>query len=234
MTHPDEAQKALRAIAAEFSEFCEAHGAASEADTRAKVIDRILTEVCGWPEGAISREDHVHVGYIDYALALRSRRYVAVEAKREGIAFTIPTPQTHKTFKLTGPLLSDRAIREAIQQVRAYCDEAGIRYAIASNGYAWIVFRAIREDIPWKEGHARVFPSLQYVIDNFTEFWNLLSYDAISAGSLDNEFGSAQRKPRNLYRVVDRLFNSDLPLQRNRLHAQLYPLIQTVFEDIAD
>ena len=40
--------------------------------------------------------------------------------------------------------------------------------------------------------------------------------------------------PRQLLRVVDRLFNSDLPLQRNRLHAQLYPIIQTVFEDIAD
>jgi len=35
-------------------------------------------------------------------------------------------------------------------------------------------------------------------------------------------------------RVSDRLFNADLPLQRNRLHAQLTPLIATIFEEIAD
>jgi hypothetical protein len=37
-----------------------------------------------------------------------------------------------------------------------------------------------------------------------------------------------------MHRVIDRLFNSDLPLQRNRLHAQLHPLIQSIFLDIAD
>jgi hypothetical protein len=39
---------------------------------------------------------------------------------------------------------------------------------------------------------------------------------------------------RQLLRVVDRLYNADLPLQRNRLHAQLHPLIQTIFQDLAD
>ena len=34
--------------------------------------------------------------------------------------------------------------------------------------------------------------------------------------------------------MIDRLFNADLPLQRNRLHAQLYPLIRLIFEDIAE
>src|SRR6185437_16278395 len=51
---------------------------------------------------------------------------------------------------------------------------------------------------------------------------------------LDEEFGSSVRAPRKLHRVVDRLFNADLPLLRNRLHAQLHPLIETIFEDIAD
>jgi hypothetical protein len=61
-----------------------------------------------------------------------------------------------------------------------------------------------------------------------------MSYDAIQAGSLDGEFGTSLRAPRKMLRVIDRLFNSDLPLQRNRLHAQLHPLIQAIFQDIAD
>jgi len=119
-------------------------------------------------------------------------------------------------------------------QVRGYCDDAGIRYAIATNGFAWIVFRAIREDMPWKEGHAVVFSDIDYIIGNFTLFWNLLSYQAVSSGSLDAEFGVKLHKQRTLHRVVDILLNADLPLQRNRLHTQLHPIIKTIFDDIAD
>ena len=79
-----------------------------------------------------------------------------------------------------------------------------------------------------------MFESLEYIESHFTDFWNLLSYDAVAAGSLDEEFGSHLRQPRQLLRVTEKLFNSDLPLQRNRLHAQLHPLIQSVFENIAD
>jgi hypothetical protein len=119
---------------------------------------------------------------------------------------------------VSGSLLTDKQISSAVLQVRGYCDDAAIRYAIATNCYAWIVFRAIREDMPWRNGSARVFPSLEHIAENFTEFWNLLSFDAIQRGSLDEEFGSSKRTARNLHRVVDRLFNADLPLQRNRLN----------------
>lgn len=234
MSSADDSLEALRRIKQDFEAFCAAHGAVSESDTRAKIIDRILKEVCRWPESEITREEHVARGYMDYRLSLRGKGFVTVEAKKAGVPFVFPHDKTHKSHKLAGAILTKPDIKEAITQVRGYCDDAGIRYAIATNGYAWIVFRAIREDIPWREGTARVFPTLEFTIENFTDFWNLLSYEAISAGSLDGEFGSPLRPGRNLFRVVDRLFNSDLPLQRNRLHAQLHPLIRTVFEDIAE
>lgn len=230
----DAALDALKRVVAEFAEFCSRRGSVSEADTRVKVIDRVLREVCGWPEAALSREDHVERGYIDYSFSLQERPYVAVEAKREGIPFVFPVGVTTKTLKLSGTLLTEAAIRDAIRQVRGYCDDGGIRYAIATNGYAWIVFRAIREDVPWRDGTARIFPSLEYIVDHFTEFWNLLSFPALAAGALDAEFGSPRRATRQLHRVIGNLFNADLPLQRNRLHAQLDPLIRAVFEDIAD
>jgi hypothetical protein len=233
MADPDLALEALRDIIQQFAVFLASNGAVSEADTRANLIDKVLTQVCAWPEAAIKREEHVDRGYIDYSLLAQTRRYVAVEAKKEGISFAFPTT-SHRTLKLSGALLTDKPIAGAITQVRGYCDDAGIRYAIATNGYAWIVFRAIREDMPWREGNARIFPSLEYIEAHFTEFWNLLSFEAVQAGSLDEEFGSQRRTPRQLHRVVDRLFNADLPLQRNRLHGQLHHIIEAIFQDIAD
>ena len=232
MTEPDLALDSLRAIIKEFKTFVDGRGTVSEADTRVKLIDKVLVQVCGWPEDAIAREEHVDSGFIDYSLSIQTRRYVAVEAKKEGVAFTFPETSA-RTLKLSGSLATDKAIKQAVDQVRGYCDDAGIRYAIASNGYAWIVFRAIREEIPWRDGNARIFPSLEHIESNFTDFWNLLSFDAIQRGSLDEAFGPSTRIPRKLYRVVDRLYNADLPLQRNRLHAQLHPLIEAIFEDIA-
>jgi hypothetical protein len=234
MLAADEAIEALRAIKREFTEFCALNGNVTEADTRAKVIDRLLREVCDWPEAAISREQHVERGYMDYVLTVSQRKFVVVEAKREGVPFVLPVEMTATSLKLSGTLLTHSAVREAIVQVRGYCDDAGVRYAVATNEYAWIVFRALRDDSPWRDGQALLFRSLDYIIDNFTSFWNLLSYPAVVAGSLDDAFGLSNRAPRQLHRVVNRLFNSDLPLQRNKYHAQLDPLISTVFEDIAD
>lgn len=234
MTSADEALARLNEITLQFADFCREHGRVSEADTRAKVIDTVLRDVCGWPEAAISREDRVGAGYLDYILALPTRGAVmVVEAKREGVTFTLPTG-ANRTLKLSGSILTEPAVRDAIRQVRGYCDDSGIRYAIATNGYVWIVFRAIRDDIPWREGSARIFNGLDAIAERFTDFWNLLSYQGVVGGSLEEEFGATRRPSRALTRVVDQLFNADVPLQRNRFHAQLAPLIKSIFAEIAD
>lgn len=233
MVHPDDALSALQQMKQDFQEFYDSRGNVSEADTRAKVIDKVLTEVLGWPEQAIQRERHVHEGYLDYELETHKKSLITVEAKKAGTPFAFPVHQrVHKSLKLSGPILTIPEINEAICQVRKYCDDEAIRYAIATNGYAWIIFRAIREDIGWRQGNALVFPSLEYIGKNFTHFWNLLSYEAVSAGSLDAVFGSNLRVSRESHRIVNILFNADLPLQRNRLNIKLQPLIRRIFEDI--
>lgn len=229
----DIALNRLRDIEREFSDFIAEKGKASEADTRVKLIDRILKEVCAWPETELSREDHAESGFTDYQLRVRRQPFVVVEAKREGLSFIFPVGSSSRSPTLDGAIVTDPKIREAVYQVRQYCDDIGVKFAIATNGYTWIIFRAIRDDMPWKKGRARIFPSIEYIRDNFVEFWNLLSYEAICAGSLDSEFGRLTASSRKLDRVIDRLFNADLPLRRNRLNAQLQPLVKYIFEDIA-
>lgn len=229
----DVALEHLKIIIQEFSDFVASRGQISEADTRVKLIDRILKEVCQWPEVEISREDHCDSGYTDYQLRVRRIPYVVVEAKREGKAFVLPNGATSRSASLKGALLTDPTVATTISQVRQYCDDQGIKFAVATNGYTWIVFRAIRDDMPWKNGSARIFPSLDYIATHFVEFWNLLSYESICNGALDSEFSRLPLASRNFYRVLDQLFNADLPLRRNRLNTQLQPLVKYIFEDIA-
>ena len=133
MNDPDKALEVFKQIVANFAIFCKARGGASETDTRVKVIDAILKNVLGWPEASISREDHVNTGFIDYTLFLHDQPYVAVEAKKEGIAFTIPHKLEERRYTLNGALVTDKKIKKAVDQVRDYCDESEvpIKYAIA-------------------------------------------------------------------------------------------------------
>jgi len=229
---PDAALTAFRQIGSAFQQFAESHGQVTEADTRAKIIDKVLTECLSWPESAICREQHVDSGYLDYSLSVRGRPFIVIEAKRQGDTFTLPLPQQRKTLKLDGVLAQDTLVRAAIAQVRQYCDDKAVRYAVATNGFAWIIFRAVRDDLPWKQGNARVFSSLDYIAANFTDLWNLLSFHAVCSGSLEAEFGSAPVTTRHFHRVVAELYNADAPLRRNRLNGQLQPIIKAFFEDI--
>ncbi|MDP2158683.1 MAG: hypothetical protein Q8K68_13360, partial [Nitrospirota bacterium] len=189
MLEADEALKNISSIYTEFGNFCQKRGQVNEADTRVKIIDRILKEGLGWPEDAFNREVPAHAGFIDYLLQTGSRRHFVVEAKREGMAFDIPKSlKTRKRYKISGSINTNKDIKEVIEQAHFYCVEAAVRYAVVTNGYAWLIFRAIREDIPWRDGDVLVFPGAGYIKDNFVHFWNLLSYPAVLDGSLDNNF----------------------------------------------
>lgn len=234
MADIDASLNALLKIINEFQSFCEKEGKVSETDTRVKLIDRVLVDVCGWPEANLKREYHSDSGFSDYILNVHGKALVTVEAKNEGETFVLPSGDKMKSLKLNGAMLTVAAIKKAIVQVRGYCDDLGIRYAITTNGYSWIIFRAIKEDGSWKEGSARVFPSLKGIVDEFVYFWNLLAFESIATGSLDKEFGLTITPTRNLLRVLSRINNPDIPLLRNSLHTQLNPVITNFFEDITD
>lgn len=233
MLNPDQGLSVLSEIYTTFGEFCMKRGQVTEADTRVKVIDRILKEALGWPEDAFAREVSVHEGYLDYLLTYGKRHLALVEAKREGIPFEVPkTLRARRKYKISGSIKTNPAIKETIEQAHWYSVEMPVRYAIAKNGYAWLAFRAIREDIQWREGYLIVFASAGEIKDHFTEFWNLFSYQAVLTGSLDKAFSVGITEPRLLTRPLNLLKNPNAPLLRNRFHTQLHPFVEGVFRDI--
>lgn len=224
----------LRQIRDDFKEFCEKFLYITEADTRINIIDRILKEVLFWPDAEVRREAHSENGFIDYILHVNGKKFVCVEAKKEGISFDFPKDKKRKYYQINGAISTEAPVNDAILQARKYCDDSAIRYAIVTNGYTWIVFRAIREDMSWKEGSSKVFHSINEIVSSFTEFWNLLSYDCINQGSLDTEFSNLSSSNRSLSRVLNFLLQPDVPLLRNPLHTELHSIIGHFFEDIAD
>ncbi len=234
MENVDRALYSMQKIQKDFKIFCENNLYVTEADTRINLIDRILHEVLLWAPEETRREPRASNGYLDYLLSVNGKQFVCVEAKKEGIAFQFPKDKQRKFYTLNGAISKDKTSFDAITQVRSYCDDTAIRYAVATNGYTWIIFRAIREDFSWKEGSARVFHSLEDIINSFVEFWNLLSYPCICSGSLDGQFSSVSISNRDLTRVLNFLLQPDVPLLRNFLHTELHPIITHFFEDIAD
>ncbi len=233
--NPDDAYQAISEVFNDFSSFCSVRGTVSEADTRVKIIDRVLKDVLGWPEQSIIREESINGGFIDYTLTtVTRRRLLLVEAKREGVSFEVPNSTIKSQYKLDSSIKSNKELYSAIEQAQRYCNENATRYSIVTNGYSWVVFRALRDDIPWRTGVARVFKSAGDIKKNFKEFWRLLAYNEVLAGSLDNEFAKIHYKSRSLHRIIDDIYNSDRLLVRNRLHSQLGPIIDQIFGDIAE
>ena len=235
MPNPDESLKKLKKIYSDFSTFCGNRGRVSEADTRVKIIDRVLKEVLEWQEDSIDRETHVAAGFIDYRLSLAGGPVLAVEAKAEGVSFQLPEDSGRRRLSLSGTLKTSKDVWAAIDQVRAYCvSDVPIRFAIATNGYSWIIFEALPTKKSWREGNAVVFYSPKDIETNFVEFWGLLSrISTEKSGSLPREFDGGF-EPRKQYRVLEGLFDKDIPLARNRLHAQVSPIIEAFLGDIAE
>jgi hypothetical protein len=132
-----------------------------------------------------------------------------------------------------GTLTSDASIRKAIEQVQRYCVDTGTRYGLVSNGYSFILFRAIREGKAWKDADAVVFHDYSDIVNNFHEFWDVLSYEGVVDGKLDAAFRSGSAISRGYHRPLDEFVEADAAYGRNPLIALLRPYVERFFGDIA-
>jgi hypothetical protein len=207
----------------------------NEAETRLKVIDRIIFGVLGWTLDDVSVEEHVSedgtATYADYVIKTGMTALV-VEAKKVGVAFdgvpNVRRAQLNRKFVsgVTG---------DAITQARDYARKLGVPFAAVTNGSCWIVFPASRVDqVSFSDSAAVIFPSLNSVLENdFAEFYDLLSRQAVISGGLESELLGRlenQIEERRLNRFYTKGFSR---LSRQSLFPLIEDAVTTAFsEDI--
>lgn len=205
----------------------------NEADTRSKIIDFILRDCLDWDEQYISRENKNVAGYTDYELNINGHPILIIEAKKTDEYFTIPEANTNRTYKISGIVSTIPNLVKAINQVQAYCVELGCKYASVFNGHQLVVFSAITIGKPWRDGYCTVFYSLDDIKNNFSQFWNLLSYSSIHNGSLVDHLDKGIRK-KSFKKILNEIHNPDQSWARNELYTFIQPYCDFVFSELLD
>jgi predicted type IV restriction endonuclease len=138
----DAAHQAFRSLKREVSGYI--GSVETEADTRLKVIDRMLLGVLLWPYDQVQTEPATPSGFADYACRVQNRTRLILEAKRDGRPLGLQGRQSGRAYKLSGGVFNADAAREGITQAIRYCGEKNAELACVTNGQEWIVFRGNR------------------------------------------------------------------------------------------
>ncbi|MFH1371181.1 MAG: P-loop NTPase fold protein [Planctomycetota bacterium] len=225
---PDKALEALDELFSKIKTYLDNHY--SEADTRVKFIDPLLTLILGWDEFLhIKREENYRNDEqrrcIDYVLSLEDPVLV-VEAKKNLTEFEMPTTVKNIDYSLSGVMQNWKNAWSAIKQSQEYCVRQGARYALVTNGRQYIAFKAISERGSWLKGHALVLGSPAILRENFTLFYECLSRYTISQDKLSDlafpkETSVFREKPRSFIKVPNSGYRNEL-----------YSILDAAFRDI--
>lgn len=164
--------------------YSDKKGQRNEATTRFQLIDRLLFECLGWGRDDVILEEPHGGEYTDYTF-LAPRRVLIVEAKKEGDYFELPAGKTRSVYSLPSLLRDYSNLRAAIEQATHYCQTRGVPFGTVINGHQVVAFVATRGDgLPPLEGNAVVFPSLEFMLENFVDLWQALSKPGIEQKKL--------------------------------------------------
>ena len=205
----------------------------NEDTTRFHIIDLILTNVLAWPREEIVTEEPFGPEYVDYALGRPSTRLI-VEAKREGVYFSVPVGLNSLIHKL--PSLTEgkegKALKAAAEQVSGYCARRGVAMALISNGTQIVAFLGARTDgTPPLHGSALVFPSLSAMRENFRTLWENLSRPGVEARTLHLTLREGER-PSTPEPLSSQLGNYPGYKRRNDIQTDLQVMAELFLEDI--
>jgi predicted type IV restriction endonuclease len=151
----------------------------SEADTRLRVLDRILFEIMGWKHEAVTVEPPTQSGYIDYLLTVGEKKNVLIiEAKKAGFLKPATKAISKSVVALSGPVA--KPLRDGIEQARRYASEKGVAVAVLTDGNVWLFFQATRTDgVAPLDGKGILFTDFKAVEEYFAIFTELLAPQAI-------------------------------------------------------
>ncbi|MHB8369068.1 MAG: AAA family ATPase [Leptospirales bacterium] len=151
----------------------------NEANTRFKLIDQILNLVLGWHKlEDFSLEKHSESGYADYVLSADGRDRMVVEAKSKGDVLVDTSAKSIQYLAVKSAALKNAQV--GLNQAQGYCVSTGTIFAVLTSGIEWVAYLAIREHGKKpSEGKVIVFPSLDAISQEFSQFWDLFSRQAV-------------------------------------------------------
>jgi hypothetical protein len=166
----------------------------NEAETRLRLIDRLLFDCLGWSAHSTAVEHHHEGQYADYVLE-EGLPVLVVEAKRTGTTFELPDGMP-RVAKLETLFAATATFRPVVKQALEYALERGVPFAAVSNGRQLVAFLASRQDgVPPLEGRALVFGSPNELVDDFRTLWDNLSRDACHSRRLQATLGARPAVP---------------------------------------
>jgi GTPase SAR1 family protein len=151
----------------------------NEADTRHRILDRIIHECLGWDRAHTRVERRLNDEYSDYELGTPAK--VLIEAKRSGMYFDIPIEANkHGIVRSLKSICSlSTEFKRAFEQAHRYCAERGIQIGVVSNGAQTVVFLGVRNDgIPPADGKCLLFNGFDQLENHFARLWQAISPDS--------------------------------------------------------
>ncbi|WP_070085718.1 MULTISPECIES: P-loop NTPase fold protein [Pseudomonas] len=204
----------------------------NEAETRLKLIDKVLFEILGWTHNDVQVEERVSedgsTTYADYVIRTASTAFV-VEAKKYGVVFK--TQAKDRRLKLSRANVQGD-LEEAVFQARDYCRKLGVQFAVVTNGNQWVIFPANRIDqVTFHNSYALVFNSIESIlVSDYSEFMDILSRNAVVNSSLENLLlGYTQDQIES--RRLRNYFQSPRSENRNSIYPLIETAISTSFSD---
>jgi len=194
----------------------------NEAETRFKVIDEILEKYLKWPKNKTAVEFNVEGNRADYILKNKADKPILIiESKKVGIYFELPITVnlTNNFQKITiDKLISDDNIKEAINQVKEYCEDMLCQYGAITNGLVWIIFKITSTNQkPWKKLPAFVIKNLDFFEQDYTTAINLLGYTSmVELNSISKNIGLYKKTYSEIYFPKQHITSYDSPVNSNK------------------
>ena len=212
--------------------YKEKEGERNEATTRLTMIDKLFFECLGWSKDDVLLEEYYNKEYTDYTFNA-PRRIMIVEAKKEGEYFEVPVGTNRLEHSLSTLMHDNVNLKSAVEQAAHYCQTRGVPVGVICNGHQLVVFIATRNDgASPLEGRALVFLSLQFMLDNFLDFWEALSKPGIEEKKIFSRLigDKLPELPPKLSMAI-----SSYPgiKRRNIFQTDLQILSELVIEDVA-
>lgn len=202
----------------------------NEAETRFKIIDDILEKYLKWPKQNTAVEFFVEGNRADYILKNKANKPILIiESKKQGVYFELPnTVNFTKPFQKISidKLITDDNIREAINQVKEYCEDLLCQYGAITNGLVWIIFKITpTNQKPWKKLPAFVIKDLDFFINDYTTAINLLGYTSmVEFNSIPNNIGVNKKSYTEIFFPKQQINSYDSPVNSNKFAGSLSSL----------